>query len=576
MNTLKSLESIIVEIQSPFEKLLKCMSSRGFSHKSGGLALVVDENRCLVGVVTDADFRKFIAIKKRLPTTISQIINKNFVFVQDSISVSQIPREISKQFESRGWNTGYPVRFVPVVDDAMRPVALIDVFDLHSEMERLRDQIVVIGLGYVGLTFALAMVDSGRNVIGVDSDDQKIESLRKGVSTLYEQGLEELLVKANRNGITFLNSIHEEQRLTGQSFTFVLCLPTPISDDKKSIDTSLLYGFLKVLIPLLQQGDTIVLRSTVPIGTGRSIVKTIEIGRNWNVGSDFYFVQAPERTAEGNAINELHELPQIVGGGTNVCVEKGISLFDGVAKICLRVSSIEVAEMVKIVGNAYRDYTFAFSNQIAEVAKVHGIDIDEVIQNSNLNYPRSAIPLPSPGVGGPCLTKDSYMFDNETNDINPIVIARQFNESVPYRVVDYILKAFQVRDSILCMGIAFKGYPSTDDLRNSSNLEISRGLERNFGSHYEWDAVVDSRKLRNGLTETQVLEKSDFQLIAILNNHPDNSRLLKQIVKNFRSNSLSIFDPWRLVQVDTLSWSPNLKSIQYLNSSLKKFFERGR
>ncbi len=566
----------ILKEDDDLNSLLSCLSKRVFINRQSGFVLVSDSNGKLTGVVTDADIRKFLLVNQRMPSQVAEVANRNFISITDKLPNELWPNEIATQMSSRGWSTNYPVRFVPIVNQDSIPIGIIDTQDFEREIEKLRDQVIVVGLGYVGLTVALAMADSEMRVVGFDLDKIKVNQLLAGVLPLYEQGLEEVLLNRLGSNVTFQSNFVFQEKGSGQANVYVICLPTPLDFKTKQLDLSYIENFLEVLVPVLNQGDSVVLRSTVPLGTGRRIVENIERMRNWKVGSDFYYVQAPERTVEGDALREIRDLPQIIGGATPACLDKGLKLFTDVAKLILPVSSIETAEMVKLASNAFRDYSFAFANKLSEVARGYNVDIDEVIHKSNLNYPRSSIPAPSPGVGGPCLTKDPYLFGAQGEEDSPILSARLYNESVPIQLVDFLNSKIQNRQSGLTLGLAFKGAPPTDDLRDSTNVYISQELCKYFKNFAEWDAVVDLSQIKYGLREEEILKKPKFDFIGILNNHKSNALLVRKILVETELKEITIFDPWRTIDLNGCVINKKVISINYITMSMSKTWHQSR
>lgn len=566
----EDITDILLNEKDDLTILLTCLSNRFFKNRQSGFALVVDGNAKLIGVATDADIRKFLLSHRKMPIDVGEVANRNFISISADLPRDVWPIEIAKQMAERGWGTNYPVRFVPIIDQSGVPVGAIDTQDLEKDIEKLRDRVVVVGLGYVGLTVALALAETGIHVTGIDTNIEKILQLQSGQSPLYESGLEEIIKNRMGKNLSFQVGPPAQQLGTGQATFYLICLPTPLDPSSKQLDLSYIDEFFEVLISTLKQGDCVVLRSTVPLGTGKKIVNKIERLRNWRVGSDFYFIQAPERTVEGDALREIKELPQIIAGATPACLDRGAKLFSDISKVTVLVSSLEAAEMIKLAGNAYRDYSFAFANQLAEVAREHNVDIDEVISKSNLNYPRSTIPAPSPGVGGPCLTKDPYLFGASGLKKNPILSARLYNETVPKQLVDFILSNVTKRQSGLVLGLAFKGSPPTDDLRNSTNLEIAFELSKHFESFATWDAVIDKEKLINGLSEREVVADSSFSFLGILNNHPSNPELVKKILSHTSVGELTLFDPWRKIDVRGCVISKSVSKIQYITMSMSK------
>jgi nucleotide sugar dehydrogenase len=568
-----NISNFLLKEGDDLNTLLTSMSNRFFKNRQSGFALVVDREKKLIGVVADADIRKFLLSNQKLPMNVSEVVNKNFISISNILERQVWPSEIARQMADRGWGTNYPVRYVPVVDAQGIPTGLIDTQDLKKEIEKFRDQVVIVGLGYVGLTVAVALAEVGLRVTGVDSNDEKISQLQSGKSPLYETGIEEIILNRIGKNLVFQTSLPNNPQGLGQSTYYLICLPTPLDIYTKNMDLTYLDNFSKDLVSALKQGDCIVLRSTTPLGTGRRLVREIEEIRQWRVGSDFYFVQAPERTVEGDALREIRELPQIIAGATPACLDRGIKLFGDISKVTVSVSSLEAAEMIKIAGNAYRDFSFAFANQLSEVAREHNVDIDEVISKSNLNYPRSTIPLPSPGVGGPCLTKDPYLFGligKKESDSNPILSARIYNESVPKQLVDFLRSKIEKKESGLVLGLAFKGSPPTDDMRNSTNVEIAHELASMFRHFASWDAVVNIANLKNGISEEEIFKEPNYDFIGILNNHDQNASIVKRVLSKTSSKEIVLFDPWRRIDLNGCVINRNVSKILYVTMSMEK------
>ena len=150
-------------------------------------------------------------------------------------------------------------------------------------------------------------------------------------------------------------------------------------------------------------------------------------------GLDFFVSFAPERTEEGNAMKELTTLPQIIGGFDEISIKKTKFIFEKITNNIVILDNFEEAEMVKLLNNSFRDYVFAFSNQVTRIANNYNLDIINVINSANYKYPRNPIPLPSPGVGGPCLTKDPYIFENSVKNFDDLLFikSREENENMP-------------------------------------------------------------------------------------------------------------------------------------------------
>jgi len=526
MKTSAGISKILVQEDETISLLLETLSRKSFENRQSGFVIIVDKNQSATGVVTDSDIRKFAAKNLRMPDSISEIVNRDFIWIFDDVEKNELARVIAKKLSARGWSTNYPVRYIPVLTRNKVPQAIVDILDFEQEVKKYRDLYVVIGLGYVGLTLSLALADAGKQVAGVDIDTEKISMLKTGSSTLFEEGLGERLKKHIGENIQFYTDLNVIDIQSGQSCIYFICLPTPLNELKNSLDLSFVDNFVKQLSKKIKQGDSVVMRSTVPVGTGRQICRAIEEELGWIVGSDFYYVEGPERTVEGNALRELRDLPQIIGGATEACQEKGIEIFRDISQVTLPLSSIESAELVKIAGNAYRDYVFAFSNYLAEIARGF---------------------------------QDS-----------PIIRSRKYNETVPSQVIEHILKWTESRIAAVIVGIAFKGVPPTDDIRNSSNLIIAEGLKPHFSKLEVWDAVINSSISAEEVFQRFLDNSKDINLIAVLNNHKDNAKFVIDLVKLIEPANLTIFDPWRLLDPKfTLSQS-NLTAFEYLTLSMSR------
>jgi len=174
------------------------------------------------------------------------------------------------------------------------------------------------------------------------------------------------------------------------------------------------------------------------------------------------------------------------------------------------------------------------------------------------------------------LTKDPYLFGAREEEISPIISARLYNESVPIQLVDFLNSKIQNKQSGLAIGLAFKGTPPTDDLRNSTNVFISQSLSKHFKNFAEWDAVVDLSRLKDGLSEKEILKNPKFDFIGILNNHISNALLVKKILIETELKEITIFDPWRTIDLNGCVINKKVVSINYITMSMAKTWHQSR
>lgn len=353
-----------------------------------------------------------------------------------------------------------------------------------------KDRVSVIGLGYVGLTLAAVLAEKGFEVFGVDINKSLIRKLKKCEPHFYEKGLTSILRNHVGKNLFFQEKIPEKQEI------FILSVGTPLNEETKKPNLEYIINSTQQTTKCINNGNLIVLRSTVPIGTTRKIIKPIldKTGKNYSLAF------CPERTIEGKAVEELKELPQIIGGINEKSVDLAFDLFNKITSTTIKMSSIESAEMVKLLCNSYRDITFAYANEVALICEKVGLDPAEIINASNKGYDRSKIPLPG-FVGGSCLEKDPYILADCINrtDYVPKIITkgRKINEQIIRYAVDKIKHIVGPLEKTFISGLAFKGRPETNDLRGSSSVKLIEYLRReNYKNLFVHDFVVDPNELK--------------------------------------------------------------------------------
>ncbi|MFQ5953581.1 MAG: nucleotide sugar dehydrogenase [Kiloniellales bacterium] len=385
--------------------------------------------------------------------------------------------------------------------------------------------VCVIGLGYVGLTLAVAMAHAGFEVHGVEIRDDVLERLGRGRPHFHEPGLEEGLRRAVEGGLSFSKYIPPG----GDARVYIITVGTPLDADGRT-RLDMVENVSRELSGHLKDGDLVIIRSTVMLGTTRQVA--LPILRRAGVRFDIAF--CPERTLEGKALEELHQLPQIIGGASIDAVVRASQIFGFLTPTIVRVSRLETAEMIKLIDNTSRDVHFAFANEVARLCDAAGISAAEVIRAGGLAYPRTNVSLPGP-VGGPCLGKDPYILAEGLRalgvDPELSLAARRLNERQAEEVAAHLarvtaaLPGFPARPVVTLMGLAFKGRPATDDLRGTTARPILEACRRHIPSarFRGYDAVVRESEIRDfGLEPCVSLEDAfaGSNLVLVLNNHP--------------------------------------------------------
>lgn len=420
-------------------------------------------------------------------------------------------------------------------------------------MPEFRPDTIVVGAGYVGLTLALHMASKGLSLLAIDTDKNKVLELQQGKTPIYEKGIRETLKSCVRAGkLRFATSATEGAP------AWILAISYFPGDTQH---------YLRVLDTIQGRDDKpplILIRGTVPVGYIRSyLLPALEKQFKGPVDKAFYLVSAPERTLSGAALEELSNLPQLLGG-TPESVAKAEQLFGKCGINCMPLPNLEAGELAKIFTNFARLVEFNLSNFLGVLC--HQVDISEeaMIKAIMAGYPRlSSLYIPGPGVGGFCLPKDSLVLHDglmemekswEINLRDYPQQQSQLNQSVIRFHKKKVLELTSKCKSILALGIAFKGTPPTDDTRDSTGLEIVRGiLEAKRGtSLHVYDLTVSQEKLKAlelPLASFPIL-LSRYDAVLLLNNDPAYVTFLKSLITPNLSSSMTLYDPWRLVVSD--------------------------
>jgi UDP-N-acetyl-D-mannosaminuronic acid dehydrogenase len=412
----------------------------------------------------------------------------------------------------------------------------------------------VVGLGYVGLTLAVTLARKGFAVHGVDTSAAVLDALGKGRPHLFEPGLEE--------GIrAFLGDrLHVGPALPeGGVDAAIICVSTPVNSDTHAPELANLRAAAGHVALRCAPGALVIVRSTVPVGASRAVVLP-ELVARWGRGRLAF---APERTIQGQALRELEELPQVVGGLDPESAEAAAALFRRVTRRVVTVSSLEAAELVKLANNCHTDLIYSYGNEVALMAERWGLDPLEVIRAANLEYPRPD--LAKPGfVGGACLSKDPYILQSALREVGytPWLVgqARGLNEHLPVHVAERLIamiremrgRAEGARLSVL--GWAYKGWPPTDDMRGApivSMLPLFRAAGLELRGH---DYLV-ARELIRELGAEPVTPEAAFDgadAVLVITNHPEYAKLdLGRLLPGLRRPAL-LYDCWRMLDEETV------------------------
>lgn len=400
--------------------------------------------------------------------------------------------------------------------------------DLQTAVSRREVTACVVGLGYVGLPLAAVLGGCGFVVFGVDSNTDVVARCKKGKPRVYERGLEEKLLELlEADLIDFTLDMSVVQKAD----VIFMTVGTPLGPDGQ-IDLLNVQEVSKDIGQGLSKGKLVVLKSTVIPGGTRTIVRPIlEKSSRLVAERDFGLAFVPERTVEGNALQELTRLPKIIGSLGERSRRAAKNVFKLIGGPIIIASSLEVAETAKLFDNIYRDANIALVNELAVLCECIGVDIIEAIEVANYRYSRTNMLLPGAGVGGSCLTKDGYIFAKaaEKRGGKPSLIysIRKINDSMPMHFIELVEDAFKemkrpLRGSkIVVLGYAMKG--ETDDIRSTPAKPVVAYLKGHKVKVELIDPYVSAELIQNdvGLKKTDQIEDaiSGADAVCILTKH---------------------------------------------------------
>lgn len=511
------------------------------------LAIKFDKNHKVEGVISLGDLRRLI-LENKYEDKIYKFLNKNPYYLDSTITTKNIEKHehtLKKVLKNRSDSI--------LVQDSSKKLEKILNYDEIKNDYNLQS-ICIVGLGHVGLPFAMHLLKKADYLTGYDFNKKQIRNILNLKLNFYERGLQPLLkynIEKNKFKLTSdIQSIN--------SSVYIICLGSEIKGN--NINNNKIINALKSLSKRIFPGNLILLRGTNQVGFTNSIAKKIlEKESRMKCGHDFFLGYIPERLVEGNALEELEKLPQIVSGSTENCLNKSLKFCNNFFSKVIESKSIEESEIIKLSSNAFRDLSFAFSNEISRIANIYNLSGSELINKANLGYDRNNIAKPSMGVGGFCLPKDVHLFKKLLNKQKgyQLQISREVNNLSQIRVSKKIFKLhhkyLKKNDPVLILGITFKGMPENIDIRNSPSIELQNYLRSKNIKCYYYDVLQNSmdkknnKDLRNYINIQDILK---FKFIIFANNNLKYRDLFLNKIslnKSSTKNHKLVFDCWNML-----------------------------
>src|SRR3954447_3715996 len=382
-------------------------------------------------------------------------------------------------------------------------------------------KIGIVGLGYVGLPLGVAFAEAGHEVVGVDSDARKVAAIEAGDSYIEDVSSERLRSLPAR--------FHATLRYADLAScdAVIIAVPTPLTRNREP-DLGPLVSSGTALAGVLQQGQLVVLESTTYPGTTRERLIPMLEESGLAAGRDFNVAFSPERVDPGRTDYTMRNTPKVVAGFTPECLERARALYGEVCDELVTVSSLESAELSKLLENVFRSVNIALVNELAILCDRMAIDVWEVVDAAATKPYGFMRFSPGPGMGGHCLPVDPFYlawrareFDTQTEFIE---LAGEVNQRMPYFCVEKVTRALNGQakavngSRVVVFGVSYKA--GVGDLRESPSLKIIR-LLRDHGAdvayHDEHVPTLAPFGLEN-LSFEEALDGADA--VAIVTAHP--------------------------------------------------------
>jgi len=346
-------------------------------------------------------------------------------------------------------------------------------------IKKLQDKtakIGILGMGYVGMPLAVVFSQAGFKVLGIDPDRRKVDAFDKGTSYIQDVPSEMIveLKKAGRLNMTSDFAALKEMDAVS------ICVPTPLGKSGDP-DLSFILSATEEVAKYVHQGMVIVLESTTYPGTTRELMLPRLTGSSGlKVGEEIFICFSPERVDPGRKDWTTLNTPKVIGGITPACAEVAQAWYSGAIQTVVPVSSVEAAEMAKLLENTYRMINIGLVNELAMMCERLGVSVWEVIDAAATKPFGYMKFTPGPGLGGHCIPVDPLYLSWKMKELNYtarfIELASEINSNMPRYTVTRIMDALNDRglalkgSKVLVLGVAYK--PDIDDIRESPALDV--------------------------------------------------------------------------------------------------------
>jgi UDP-N-acetyl-D-glucosamine dehydrogenase len=355
-----------------------------------------------------------------------------------------------------------------------------------STVYNLKSQtLAIIGQGYVGLPLAMAAVDAGWKVIGIDNLEAKVAQINSGSSPVEDISDEQLwaaIAKDAYKATTDFSTVSKASVIS-------ICVPTPL-DEKREPDLSLLRSAATGVAPFVSNETLVVSESTSYPGTLREVIIPIVDSLKPKASVSVYFACAPERVDPGNALWNQKNTPRLVGGINDASQAKALAFYESICDVTVSVSTPEVAEAAKLLENTFRLVNIALINEFTQLCSANGINVNEVIDAASSKPFGYMAFRPGVGVGGHCIPVDplylTWWARENGGSASFVESADSINHGMPRYVAERALAMVDASirtPKVLILGVAYK--PGVGDVRETPVTELRDHLKA-IGAEVAW------------------------------------------------------------------------------------------
>ena len=377
-----------------------------------------------------------------------------------------------------------------------------------------KPEVVMIGLGYIGLPTAALIASNKVYVHGVDINPKVVETINKGQIHIVEPELDTAVASAVSEGYLKAGTTPVEAN------AYLIVVPTPFKA-KNEPDISFVEAATRAVLPLLKKDDLYIIESTSPVGTTEKMMHLIFLERPELKGA-LNIAYCPERVLPGNVMYELVHNDRVIGGVDEKSTEKALAFYRQFIEGDLHRTNARTAEMCKLVENSSRDVQIAFANELSLICDKADINVWELIELAN-KHPRVNILQPGCGVGGHCIAVDPYFIVSDYPMESKIIgTAREVNNYKSFWCAEKVKTAkleFQLKHgrkpSIALMGLAFK--PNIDDLRESPAKYIAQKVLQNANNeeYYIVEPNITEHKVFKLTNHKEAVKKADIIVFLV-------------------------------------------------------------